>query len=75
MKYLVTGAAGFIGMYTAKRLLELGHQVIGLDNLNRENLQKTNTLNPEPAIKMSDNDLNRDSCDITKLWYLLSWEK
>lgn len=34
MKYLVTGAAGFIGMYTAKRLLELGHQVIGLDNLN-----------------------------------------
>lgn len=34
MKILVTGAAGFIGMYTAKRLLELGHQVIGLDNLN-----------------------------------------
>lgn len=34
MKYLVTGAAGFIGMYTAKRLLEQGHQVIGLDNLN-----------------------------------------
>ena len=34
MKYLVTGAAGFIGMYTAKRLLEMGHEVIGLDNLN-----------------------------------------
>jgi len=34
MKYLVTGAAGFIGFYTAKRLLEQGHQVIGLDNLN-----------------------------------------
>ena len=34
MKILVTGAAGFIGMYTAKRLLEQGHQVIGLDNLN-----------------------------------------
>lgn len=33
-KYLVTGAAGFIGMYTVKRLLEQGHQVIGLDNLN-----------------------------------------
>lgn len=34
LKYLVTGAAGFIGFYTAKRLLEQGHQVIGLDNLN-----------------------------------------
>lgn len=34
MKYLVTGAAGFIGMYTAKRLLEQGEQVVGLDNLN-----------------------------------------
>lgn len=34
MKYLVTGTAGFIGMYTAKRLLEQGHQVVGLDNLN-----------------------------------------
>ena len=34
LKFLVTGAAGFIGMYTAKRLLEQGHQVVGLDNLN-----------------------------------------
>lgn len=34
IKYLVTGAAGFIGFYTTKRLLEQGHQVVGLDNLN-----------------------------------------
>lgn len=34
MKYLVTGAAGFIGMYTCIRLLEQGHDVVGLDNLN-----------------------------------------
>jgi UDP-glucuronate 4-epimerase len=33
-KYLVTGAAGFIGMHVAKTLLERGDQVIGLDNLN-----------------------------------------
>lgn len=31
---LVTGAAGFIGFYTAKRLIELGYTVIGLDNIN-----------------------------------------
>ncbi|MFQ5451044.1 MAG: NAD-dependent epimerase [Nitrospinaceae bacterium] len=34
MKILVTGAAGFIGFHTAKRLLEDGHDVVGLDNLN-----------------------------------------
>src|SRR5450631_4110172 len=31
---LVTGAAGFIGFHVARRLLENGRQVIGLDNLN-----------------------------------------
>jgi len=34
MKLLVTGAAGFIGYHTAKRLLERGDEVVGLDNLN-----------------------------------------
>tara|TARA_R110001599_G_scaffold122530_1_gene294562 strand:- start:15728 stop:16732 length:1005 start_codon:yes stop_codon:yes gene_type:complete len=34
MKYLVTGAAGFIGNYVAERLCTEGHVVIGLDNLN-----------------------------------------
>jgi UDP-glucuronate 4-epimerase len=32
--YLVTGAAGFIGIHLSKRLLELGCTVIGLDNMN-----------------------------------------
>ena len=31
---LVTGAAGFIGFHLAKRLLERGEDVVGLDNLN-----------------------------------------
>jgi len=34
MKILVTGAAGFIGFHSAIRLLEAGHQVVGIDNLN-----------------------------------------
>ncbi|WP_111640044.1 NAD-dependent epimerase [Marinomonas shanghaiensis] len=34
MKFLVTGAAGFIGMNVCKRLLEAGHDVVGLDSLN-----------------------------------------
>lgn len=32
--YLVTGAAGFIGFYLSKRLLEQGCRVIGIDNIN-----------------------------------------
>jgi len=34
MKILVTGAAGFIGSATSQRLLDRGHEVVGLDNLN-----------------------------------------
>ncbi|WP_299266827.1 NAD-dependent epimerase [uncultured Psychrosphaera sp.] len=34
MKYLVTGAAGFIGFHVSKKLCEQGHQVVGIDNLN-----------------------------------------
>jgi UDP-glucuronate 4-epimerase len=33
-KILVTGAAGFIGFHLSRRLLEQGHGVVGLDNLN-----------------------------------------
>ncbi|WP_292654738.1 NAD-dependent epimerase [Nitratifractor sp.] len=34
MKILVTGTAGFIGFHLAKRLLERGDEVVGLDNIN-----------------------------------------
>ncbi|SFD12303.1 NAD-dependent epimerase [Pragia fontium] len=34
MKFLVTGAAGFIGFHVSQRLLSLGHEVVGIDNLN-----------------------------------------
>jgi len=33
-KYLVTGAAGFIGFHLCKRLLDDGNSVVGIDNVN-----------------------------------------
>ena len=33
-RFLVTGAAGFIGFHLSRRLLDRGDQVVGLDNLN-----------------------------------------
>lgn len=34
MNVLVTGAAGFIGYHTVKRLIDEGHNVVGVDNIN-----------------------------------------
>jgi nucleoside-diphosphate-sugar epimerase len=33
-RYLITGAAGFIGARTSQLLIEAGHTVVGIDNLN-----------------------------------------
>ena len=32
-KILVTGAAGFLGSHLSEKLSDLGHQVIGVDNM------------------------------------------
>ena len=34
MSVLITGVAGFIGFHLAETLLDLGRQVVGVDNLN-----------------------------------------
>ena len=35
MKVLITGIAGFIGFHLARRMVDFGHRVFGIDNLNR----------------------------------------
>mgnify|MGYP001574351319 CR=1 FL=1 len=43
MKILVTGGAGYIGSHTCVELLQSGHEVVVIDNLNsgaKENLPK-----------------------------------
>jgi UDP-glucuronate 4-epimerase len=54
MKFLVTGAAGFIGMHTTLRLLERGDEVVGVDNLNDYydvslKMSRLERLKPNPA--------------------------
>lgn len=62
MKILVTGAAGFIGFYLARKLLEAGHEVVGLDNLNDYydvslKQSRLDQLNPYPAFRFVRMDL------------------
>jgi UDP-glucuronate 4-epimerase len=66
MKLLVTGAAGFIGMSTALRLLERGDEVVGLDNLNsyydvKLKLDRLQRLQQHPAFRFVQTDVENRS--------------
>ncbi|SDD38799.1 UDP-glucuronate 4-epimerase [Algoriphagus faecimaris] len=87
-RILVTGAAGFIGFHLCKKLLELGHQVVGVDNLNgyydpqlklarlKELGISGVELENEEIKKLETGDFTFLKADITddKLWALLSKE-
>ena len=67
MRYLVTGAAGFIGSNLAARLAASGHDVVGIDSFNTyyspelKLLRKKNLLDPY-GIKVHEFDL----CDLNR---------
>ncbi|MBS1574115.1 MAG: GDP-mannose 4,6-dehydratase [Bacteroidetes bacterium] len=48
MKILITGVAGFIGSNLAKRLLDRGHSVTGIDNLNYGFLRNIEPIKNHP---------------------------
>ncbi|HEV8507786.1 MAG TPA: GDP-mannose 4,6-dehydratase, partial [Chitinophagaceae bacterium] len=57
MKILITGVAGFIGSNLAKRLLERGHAVIGIDNLNYGFLRNIEFAKPNPNFEFIMGDI------------------
>jgi UDP-glucuronate 4-epimerase len=64
MKVLVTGTAGFIGAAVAKRLLERGDEVLGIDNLNDYYDVDLKRARLERLLSYADfTDLRRDLAD------------
>jgi UDP-glucuronate 4-epimerase len=66
VKILVTGAAGFIGLHTARRLLARGDEVVGLDNLNEYydvtlKQARLALLQKEPGFRFAKLDLADDA--------------
>jgi UDP-glucuronate 4-epimerase len=63
MKILITGAAGFIGFHTSLRLIQLNHDVVGIDNLNDYydvslKSDRLNHLLEFPHFRFSEMDIN-----------------
>ena len=85
MKYLVTGAAGFIGFHVSKKLFEQGHEVVGIDNLNdyydvNLKLARLAKLDEFTSVNTSDNAesfrfLNLDLTDRDNIAQLFASEK
>lgn len=62
MRFLITGAAGFLGSALSNRLAAEGHTVLGLDDLSTGDPKVLN-----PAVQFARGDVN----DRPKLWTLL----
>ena len=61
MRILVTGAAGFLGYHLCSRLLDDGHQVVGLDNLLTGQRINAESLSQRPDFSF----ISADLCTLT----------
>jgi len=73
-KFLVTGAAGFIGSHTCDELVSRGHRVVGLDNLNdyysperkRENIREVQAQDKTDLFEFIEGDI-RNEADMDRI--------
>lgn len=65
MKIIVTGAAGFIGSHVAERLVDLGHEVIGIDSLTDYYDRSLKRLNAQDILAKGAAFIERDLLGIT----------
>lgn len=73
MKCMVTGAAGFIGSWLSDRLLEDGHDVIGVDDFStgrESNLASASTSTQFRLLRKSVTDLNVSDLDSENIDWL-----
>lgn len=57
MRYVISGAAGFIGSHICDRLIEAGHQVIALDNLITGHAENIEHLEGKPGFQFLQQDV------------------
>ncbi|MDF1756850.1 MAG: NAD-dependent epimerase/dehydratase family protein [Legionellaceae bacterium] len=57
MRYLVTGCAGFIGSSLVDRLLQDGHEVVGIDNFSTGQREFITSANESPNFNLQEVDL------------------
>jgi nucleoside-diphosphate-sugar epimerase len=65
-RYLITGIAGFIGSTLAHRLVELGHEVRGIDNLSTGNIDNLSDIRSSISFDqgdIQDSEAMRAACD------------
>lgn len=72
LSIVVTGCAGFIGFHLSKRLLDMGHEVYGIDNLNDYydvNLKKDRLRQLESITSFHFNQLSLENKDEMELFF------
>lgn len=78
-KLLITGTAGFIGFHMALRCMELGHEVIGVDNVNdyydiQLKEDRLKVLHRYPSFRFHRIDL-QDASAVSKLFQSHAFER